>query len=104
MACGICDCCEAFVEVGCFEPCSALVLATNAPTSGTYKLKVSYMGNAIEISAAQVSGQPLTFPLEGLNEHYNFKGKVYNAAGDAVVLEGSTTCLAFATTPTIQIL
>lgn len=104
MACQICDCCESYVGIGCFAPCGNLTLPTLAPASGDYTLKVSYLGNVVQVLAAQTIGEAMVFPLEGFNENYFFKGKVYNSSGVAIVIEGTTTCLAFSTTQTFNII
>lgn len=100
MNCAPCSNCEAVAFVGCFDPCGEIEFAAEASVSGEFTLKVGYLGNIVTVTAEQTMGEPITFPLEGLNENFTFTGKVYNPEGVAVALVEETTCIQFATSTT----
>lgn len=80
-----CNCC---FNAGGFDPCNNLVLEETASETGSHVLKVDYLGQSVSVTAEQTAGQPLTFPLSGLNESFSFSGVIYAPAQDVVRVFG----------------
>ena len=91
MACSCLNtaCCTCYFDAGCFNPCGGLTFDdTTADYTGDYILKVGFLGQNIKIAAQQTAGQPLFFPLYGINEAFTYMGSIYDPYGDAVRIKG----------------
>ena len=85
-------CCDTAVDLGCFDPCAAMVLEQEADVTGVHTLVLGYLGNTVKIESAQVIGEPLTFPISGLNESFTFTGVMTDPDGDEVSFGGCNSC------------
>lgn len=77
-----CKNCENILKLGCIDPCEKLRLGYVVPVAGTYILEVDFNGSMQTISANFEAGNFLEFDMNGLNEHYCFKGQIRNSEGE----------------------
>ena len=80
--------CQSPYNLCAVDPCGSLVFEQTADSAGDYTLKLSFLGTTVEIVAAQVFDEPITFPLSGLNEQFTFLGQIFDEAGDLVKVSG----------------
>lgn len=52
----------------------------------TYDLVLDFMNTTLTLTQAQIDGQNITFDISALNENFQYTGKIYDAAGDPVVI------------------
>jgi len=76
-------------KFGCLDTCENLVLeGFEADSTGVYTLHVRHLNSDVEIDAAQVAGEYITFPITALNENYTYTGWVTDENGDVVRFSG----------------
>ena len=94
--------CQCAAYLGVFDPCGDITLPITADSTGDYTMKVDYLGNIVQITAAQVFDEDVVFPASGLNEHFTFIAQVYDEAGDVVRVNGKAW-IKFATRKTYEL-
>lgn len=99
-------CCLKILNLCKVPVCGELVI--NQPASGVsgsgeeniYTLVLDFLNVQITLSQLQVEGEDIRFDVSGLNEYYEFTGKVYDAEGNLVnitVGEDEFDCIKFKT-------
>lgn len=93
------SCCCITVKNLCKVPaCDTLGIKlpdTTAASAGVYTLKVSFLGAEYIISSADLEIEAdIIFSTAGLNEFQEFTGKVYDPAGEPVLV-GGFECIQF---------
>lgn len=97
MGCNCNNTCDCTTDLGCFDPCGNLELEDTANYTGNYTLKVGYLGSTVKVEAAQTIGEPIAFPLSGLNESFTFTAEILEPEGESLGF------IKFTTSPVFQI-
>lgn len=79
-------CCAKILDLCDVGICKDAILKTgiNAAVDGDHVLILDFFGVDIMIVQTQVTGAEITFPIDGLNENYEFEGRIVNPAGDQI--------------------
>ena len=86
--CSNCSTCLCAHNLGCVDPCGNITIDETADATADYVLKLEYLGNTVEITAAQTSGEDMVFPAQGVNESFVFRGQIFDGDGDVVRVHG----------------
>jgi hypothetical protein len=93
-------CCVRIWDFKALPSNGVLALGMNATATGVYKLSVSFLGVEHLVESQVEAGQPITFPLDGLNEAFVYIGRVTDPNGNPVTkTEGGVEyeCFSFET-------
>lgn len=97
MGCNCNGSCSCTTDLGCVDPCGNLELEDTASYTGTYTLKVGYLGSTVKVESAQTVGEPIAFPLAGLNENFTFTAEILEPDGESLGF------IKFTTSPVIYV-
>lgn len=72
-----------------FPFCNSVEFQTEAAMPGVYKLKVDFLGNTLVIEQEFGLGDQLIFPIDKLNENYEYTSEIIDPLGDKVTITES---------------
>ena len=83
-----CCSCNKILDFCSTPACSngSLDLQIKAQLDGIYTLITDFLGAEVKIPQDFLIDDRIVFPTEGLNEEYTYLAKVYDPAGDQVVI------------------
>lgn len=98
------NCCENPLSA-CPPACSTFVLNTGilAPSDGTYTAQTWQFGQLLEFTQDRLTGQPISFAIQGLNEAKQFDFTLLDPTMQALQILGSDgtiyDCIRIETSP-----
>ena len=93
-------CCTNTLDLCKQNVCDSIDMGIGAAIPGTYKLVMYFLGMRISIEKEFIVGQQIIFPLEGLNEEFEFISELYDPIGDKLtkIIDGvEYNCFKFKT-------
>lgn len=94
-------CCSKVLDLCKVDSCNGFVeLGVNAIAPGEYTLEVEFARTTFNLKATFAAGEPIKFPANELNESHVFQGKVFDPAGDRLLIEKDAVvydCISFET-------
>lgn len=98
-------CCLKILNLCSVPICGVLTLdvpagAADSPSENNYTLVLDFLQTQITLSELQVEGENIHFNVSGLNENFQYIGKIYDPGGNLVTIADSPDtydCIKFRT-------
>lgn len=81
-----CTNCTTVYELGCKQHCESIELPVDSEYTGTATLNTNFNGVMVSQSFEVTTGEPITVPMAGLNEDYEYNIQLRNEEGEVITL------------------
>jgi hypothetical protein len=81
-----CDNCTSTYDLGCIQHCKEVELETVATYTGVATLNTQFNGIVVTQSFDVTEGDPITVPMDGLNENYEYNIQLRDEDGEIIEL------------------
>lgn len=79
-------CCEKTLNLCNQDTCNGVDLGITAQIPGAHKLKVYFLETMVTLEEEFVVGEQVIFPLDNLNENFEFIGELYDPIGNRIAI------------------